>query len=80
MADLFTVTAPLALLCPNDTRKAIAAGYPYLNPGAFWHLSAPHETAHLIPGCSDAMVPGRSAGASLALSAPWRAVYVRWSR
>ena len=54
MADIFSVTAPLALRCPDGTRKVIAACFPhsrgllYLDP--FWHRRTPREAAHLIEG------------------------------
>jgi hypothetical protein len=54
MPDLFKVTAPLALRCPDGARKVIAACFPY--PGGllyldtFWHLSNPDRAAHLLRG------------------------------
>lgn len=54
MADLFTVTAPLALRCPDGTRKVVAACFPHprglLYLDTFWHLSTPDQAAHLIAG------------------------------
>lgn len=54
MADLFSVTAPLALRHPDGSEQVIAAcfahplGLLYLD--CFWHLSTPGEAAHLIRG------------------------------
>jgi hypothetical protein len=54
LADLFGVTAPLALRLGDGRRKVIAACFPhprgllYLDP--FWHLTSPGEAAHLIVG------------------------------
>jgi hypothetical protein len=54
MADLFSVTAPLALQCADGTRRVIAACFPhprgvlYLDP--FWHQKTPDEAAHLLTG------------------------------
>ncbi|MCU0833548.1 MAG: hypothetical protein MUC77_03795 [Chromatiaceae bacterium] len=54
MADLFTVTAPLALRLPDGGRKVIAACFPHplglLYLDIFWHLSTPDQAAHLIRG------------------------------
>jgi hypothetical protein len=54
VADLFTVTAPLALRCPEGARKVIAACFPHpaglLYLDTFWHLKTPDEAAHLIRG------------------------------
>jgi hypothetical protein len=54
MADLFSVTAPLTLRCPNGTRKVIAACFPHprglLYLDLFWHRRTPREAAHLIDG------------------------------
>lgn len=54
MADLFTVTAPLALRCPDGAHKVVAACFPHprglLYLDTFWHLSTPDQAAHLIPG------------------------------
>ena len=54
MADLFTVTAPLALRHPDGSEQVIAACFPHpqglLYLDCFWHLSTPDEAAHLIPG------------------------------
>jgi hypothetical protein len=54
MADLFSVTAPLALRCQNGTRKVIAACFPHprglLYLDLFWHRHTPREAAHLIDG------------------------------
>lgn len=54
MADLFTVTAPLALRCPDGLRKVLAACFPHpvglLYFDTFWHLSTPDQAAHLIRG------------------------------
>ena len=54
MADLFGVTAPLALRLPDGTRKVMAACFPHprglLYLDTFWHLASPQEAAHLIVG------------------------------
>lgn len=54
MADLFTVTAPLALRHPNGSEQVIAACFPHplglLYLDCFWHLSTPDQAAHLIRG------------------------------
>jgi hypothetical protein len=54
MADLYTVTAPLALSCLDGTRKVAAACFPHplgvLYLDTFWHLSTPERAAHLIRG------------------------------
>lgn len=54
MADLFTVTAPLTLRCPDGKHKVIAACFPHqqglLYLDTFWHLSTPDRAAHLISG------------------------------
>ena len=54
MADLFTVTAPLALRCPDGTRKVMAVCFPHpqglLYLDTFWHRSTPDRAAHLILG------------------------------
>jgi hypothetical protein len=54
MADLFSVTAPLALRCPDGTRKVMAACFPHplglLYLDIFWHRRSPAEAAHLIRG------------------------------
>jgi hypothetical protein len=54
VADVFAVTAPLALRSPSGARKVIAACFPHpqglLYLDAFWHLSTPDEAAHLIRG------------------------------
>lgn len=54
MADLFTVTAPLALRCRDGARKVLAACFPHphglLYLDTFWHLRTPTEAAHLIRG------------------------------
>jgi len=54
MADLFTVTAPLALRFPDGSRKVIAACFPHprglLYLDTFWHRSTPDRAAHLISG------------------------------
>lgn len=54
MAQLFAVTAPLALRLPDGGRKVIAACFPHprglLYLDTFWHLASPHEAAHLIVG------------------------------
>ncbi len=66
MADLFTVTAPLALRHPDGIERVIAAAFPhpeglvYLD--CFWHLSTPDRTAHLIRGQLRGEGPWRIAG------------------
>ena len=59
MADLFSVTAPLALRHPDGSEQVIAACFPhpagllYLDCfwlDCFWHLATPDEAAHLIRG------------------------------
>jgi hypothetical protein len=54
LADLFSVTAPLALRLPDGGRKVIAACFPHpkglLYLDTFWHQSNPAEAAHLIVG------------------------------
>jgi hypothetical protein len=54
VADLFTVTAPLALRCGDGNRKVIAACFPHplglLYLDTFWHLKTPNEAAHLVRG------------------------------
>jgi hypothetical protein len=54
MADLFSVTAPLALRCPDGTRKVIAACFPHprglLYLDLYWHRLTPAEAAHLLDG------------------------------
>jgi hypothetical protein len=54
VADLFSVTAPLALRCPDGTRKVIAGCFPHprgiLYLDTFWHLSTPDQAAHLVQG------------------------------
>jgi hypothetical protein len=54
MADLFSVTAPLALRLPDGNRKLIAACFPHpkglLYLDIFWHHSTPDQAAHLICG------------------------------
>jgi hypothetical protein len=54
VADLFSVTAPLALRLPDGTQKLIAACFPHrrglLYLDTFWHLSTPEQAAHLIRG------------------------------
>jgi hypothetical protein len=66
MADLFSVTAPLALRCPGGARKVIAAcfshprGLLYLD--TFWHLSTPDRAAHLITGALTGEGPWKIGG------------------
>ena len=54
MAELETVTTPLALLFDDGSKKLAAAcfkhqqGLLYFDP--FWHLKKPDEAAHLIKG------------------------------
>jgi hypothetical protein len=54
VADPYGVTAPLALRCPDGTRKVIAACFPHpaglLYLDTFWHLSTPDRAAHLVRG------------------------------
>ena len=54
MADLYRVTAPLALRLPDGTRKVVAACFPHpkglLYLDTFWHQSTPAAAAHLIVG------------------------------
>ncbi|MGE5154440.1 MAG: hypothetical protein ACM3ST_10515 [Bdellovibrio bacteriovorus] len=54
MADLFAVTAPLALRHPDGSEQVIAACFPHpsglLYLDCFWHLRTPNEAAHLIRG------------------------------
>lgn len=54
MADLFTVTAPLALRHPDGGEQVIAACFPHpsgiLYLDCFWHQSTPNQAAHLIRG------------------------------
>lgn len=69
MADLFTVTAPLALRMPDGTRKVIAACFPHplglLYLDTFWHLSTPDRAAHLIRGALTGEGPWKIGGAVL---------------
>lgn len=54
MADLFSVTVPLALRLPDGERKVIAACFPHpsglLYLDTFWLLSTPDRAAHLLRG------------------------------
>jgi hypothetical protein len=54
MADLFSVTAPLALRLADGREQVIAACFPHplglLYLDCFWHLSTPDQSAHLIRG------------------------------
>jgi len=54
MADLFSVTAPLALRLPDDSRKLMAECFPHprglLYLDIFWHQDTPQQAAHLISG------------------------------
>ena len=54
MADLFTVTAPLALRHPDGREQVIAACFPHpagvLYLDCFWHRSTPGQAAHLLRG------------------------------
>jgi hypothetical protein len=54
MTELFRVTAPLALRCPDGVRKLIAECFPHpsglLYLDIFWHQSTPDQAAHLIHG------------------------------
>ena len=54
MANLFAVTAPLALRHPDGREQVIAACFPHplglLYLDCFWHLSTPGKAAHLIRG------------------------------
>jgi hypothetical protein len=54
MADLFAVTAPLALRLPDGREQVIAACFPHplglLYLDCFWHQRTPDEAAHLIRG------------------------------
>lgn len=54
MADLFSVTAPLALRLPDGSRKLIAECFPHpsglLYLDIFWHRSTPDQAAHVIRG------------------------------
>lgn len=90
MADLFGVTAPLALRLPDGGRKVIAACFPHprglLYLDTFWHQSTPAEAAHLIVGevrgdgpwkvggCVITVLGCHGTGPDLALPLP----YARW--
>jgi hypothetical protein len=54
MADLFSVTAPLALRLPDGSSKLIAECFPHpeglLYLDIFWHRSTPDQAAHLVRG------------------------------
>ena len=54
MANLFSVTAPLVLRCPDGTRKVIAACFPHprglLYLDLYWYRLTPSEAAHLLDG------------------------------
>ena len=54
MADLFTVTAPLAMRLPNGEMHSIAECYKHpkglLVFWPFWHLQKPEEGIQLIKG------------------------------
>lgn len=67
MADLFTVTAPLALRLSDGSEQVIAACFPHpsglLYLDCFWHLSTPDQAAHLIRGEVSGEGPWRIGGA-----------------
>ena len=54
MADIGSVSAPLVLRDPQGHEKIIAAAFRHprglLYLDLYWHLSTPHEAAHLLEG------------------------------
>ncbi|MGD2117757.1 MAG: hypothetical protein PVG66_05315 [Chromatiales bacterium] len=69
MARIDSVTAPLAILFDDGSKKLAAACFPhqrgllYLDP--FWHLKSPDQAAHLIHGELSGEGPWRIAGATI---------------
>ncbi|MCG6898065.1 MAG: hypothetical protein LJE61_03130 [Thiocapsa sp.] len=66
MADLFSVTAPPTLRCPDGTRQIIAACLPrarrLLDLDLHWHQCTPAPSAHLLAGALRSAGPWRIGG------------------